>query len=438
MKDYNRNNTLYSRLLAAARHDKLPILDNKTFESMNAEYGKEEMRKNLADYIATERPVFPLKEISEDDMRNSFNALKNFNTNSICTPKEQVEKEVFEKYDDYEYSYDKYGLGLINGPSTFNNVSNYFMQDLRLECGSYGFRAPKEVWENGTAYDIWKCLGPIWRGINAVKLTKVKDLDGNESEQLLGGELNDKSYMSAFRLGTYIATQFKPVVAKSIYDITNAKTVLDTSCGWGDRLAGFFASDAEEYIGCDPNPNTFKQYLKQIEVYNSFLAKPKKTTIYNCGAEDLPWDTINDIDCAFTSPPYFSTERYNEGGDKEENQSWKKFDEYSKWRDDFYLPVSKNTMESLSPTGHMFINIMDPTIKGKRYFSSDELVDSLKDYFVGQIGMRIMQRPKSDKLFSSEEEKAEFMNRIYIENVWCFSKIKLDYFRHARKAALPL
>ena len=112
MKDYRAtltDNTLYSRLLAAAGDDKLPVLDNKTFESMNAEYGKEEMRKNLADYIATERPVFPLKEISEDDMRDSFNSLKNFNTNSICTPKEQVEKEVFEKYDDYEYSYDKYG-----------------------------------------------------------------------------------------------------------------------------------------------------------------------------------------------------------------------------------------------------------------------------------------------------------------------------------------
>jgi len=93
MKDYNRNNTLYSRLLAAAGDDKLPVLDNKTFESMNAEYGKEEMRKNLADYIATERPVFPLKEITEDDMRDSFNSLKNFNTNSICTPKEQVEKK---------------------------------------------------------------------------------------------------------------------------------------------------------------------------------------------------------------------------------------------------------------------------------------------------------------------------------------------------------
>ena len=91
MKDYIRNDTLYGRLLDAAGDDKLPVLDNRTFESMNAEYGKEEMRKNLADYIATERPVFPLKEISEDDMRDSFNSLKNFNTNSICTPKEQVD-----------------------------------------------------------------------------------------------------------------------------------------------------------------------------------------------------------------------------------------------------------------------------------------------------------------------------------------------------------
>jgi len=50
--------------------------------------------------------------------------------------------------------------------------------------------------------------------------------------------------------------------------------------------------------------------------------------------------------------------------------------------------------------------------------------------------MRIMQRPKSDKLFESEEEKAEFMNRIYIENVWCFAKEKIDYFRHSRRATL--
>tara|TARA_B110000902_G_scaffold11682_1_gene14067 strand:+ start:98 stop:541 length:444 start_codon:yes stop_codon:yes gene_type:complete len=139
---YTRDNTLYNLLLDAASDDKLPLLDNKSFELLNKTYGKDKMRTHLADYIATERPVFPLKEISKDDMRKSFYDLKKFDTASICIPNEQVEKEVFEKYDDYKYSYEKYGLGLVNGASTFNDVSNYFHQDLRLACGSYGFEAP--------------------------------------------------------------------------------------------------------------------------------------------------------------------------------------------------------------------------------------------------------------------------------------------------------
>ena len=411
-----------------ADENRLPIMDQQQFETVTNDIGKEQFRIDLADYIEEHRPKFPLKEISYEVMRQCFKSLQKQDVWEYVKPVEQLEKNVKEKYDDYKYNFKDHGLGIIDAPSIFNDVSNYFHQHLRLNCGSFGFKAPIEVWEKGSAIDIWRCLGPIWRGINGMKPVMV---DGRE--ELRGGKLDDKSYMSAFRLGTYIATQFKPNVAKTIYQMTNAKRVLDTSCGWGDRLAGFFTSDAEEYIGCDPNPNTFKQYLKQVETYNSFLPKPKKVTLYNCGAEDLPWDKIDNIDCAFTSPPYFSTERYNEGGEKEENQSWFKFDEYSKWRDDFYLPVAKKSFER---SKHMFVNIMDPNIKGKRYYSSDELVDSLKDNFVGQIGMRIMQRPKSDKLFKSEEEKAEFMNRIYIENVWCFSKEKLDYFRHSRRATL--
>ena len=411
-----------------ADENKLPVMDQQQFETVTNDIGKEQFRVDLADYIEEHRPKFPLKEISYEVMRQCFKSLQKQDVWEYVKPIEQLEKNVKEKYDDYKYNFKDHGLGIIDAPSIFNDVSNYFHQHLRLNCGSFGFKAPIEVWEKGSSIDIWRCLGPIWRGINGMKPVMV---DGRE--ELRGGKLDDKSYMSAFRLGTYIATQFKPNVAKTIYQMTNAKRVLDTSCGWGDRLAGFFTSDAEEYIGCDPNPNTYKQYLKQVETYNSFLSKPKKVTIYNCGAEDLPWDKIDNIDCAFTSPPYFSTERYNEGGEKEENQSWFKFDEYSKWRDDFYLPVAQKSFER---SKHMFVNIMDPNIKNKRYYSSDELVDSLKYNFVGQIGMRIMQRPKSDKLFESDEEKAEFMNRIYIENVWCFSKEKLDYFRHSRRATL--
>ena len=409
-----------------ANENKLPIIDQIAFERITNDIGRDQFRLDLADYIEKYRPVFPLKKITLDDVRNSFHDLQKQDIGTYCNTNDNNVKE---KYSDYKYNYKDYGLGVISAPSTYNNVSNYFHQELRLNCSSYSFKAPLDVWYNGTAKDIWRCLGPIWRGINNMKTVLVEG-----KEELRGGQLSEASYMSAFRLGTYIATQFKPNVAKTIYQLTNAKKVLDTSCGWGDRLAGFFASDAEEYIGCDPNPNTYKQYMKQIELYNSFLTKPKKVTIYNTGAEDLPWDTIKDVDCSFTSPPYFSTEEYNKGGEKEENQSWFKFNEYEKWRDDFFLPVSKKCFEV---SKHTLINIMDPTIKGKRYKSCDEVVDMLKDNFIGQIGMRIMQRPKSDKLFETEKDKQEFMNKTFIENVWCFSKDKnVDLFKSIRKGTL--
>ena len=409
-----------------ANENGLPIMDQQSFEKITNDIGRDQFRLDLSEYIEKYRPKFPLKKITLDDVRTSFYDLQKQDISTYCNTNDNNVKE---KYDDYKYNYKDYGLGVISAPSTYNSVSNYFHQELRLNCSSYSFKAPLDVWQNGNAKDIWRCLGPMWRGINNMKTVLVEG-----KEELRGGQLSEASYMSAFRLGTYIATQFKPNVAKTIYQLTNAKKVLDTSCGWGDRLAGFFASDAEEYIGCDPNPNTYKQYLKQIELYNSFLTKPKKVTIYNTGAEDLPWDTIKDVDCSFTSPPYFSTEEYNKGGEKEENQSWFKFNEYEKWRDDFFLPVSKKCFEV---SKHTLINIMDPTIKGKRYKSCDEVVDMLKDNFVGQIGMRIMQRPKSDKLFETEKDKQDFMNKTFIENVWCFSKDKnVDLFKSIRKGTL--
>ena len=160
----------------------------------------------------------------------------------------------------------------------------------------------------------------------------------------------------------------------------------------------------------------------------------------------MPWDEIKNVDCAFTSPPYFSTERYNEGGEKEELQSWFKFNEYEKWRDDFYLPVSQNTFDSLSDNGVMMINILDPKVKGKRYRSGDELCDMLKDNFIGQVGMRIAQRPQGKNVFSKIVDNEEvfdkdamdkFMDKIYIENIWCFSKDKdRDIFKHTKLGTL--
>ena len=88
------------------------------------------------------------------------------------------------------------------------------------------------------------------------------------------------------------------------------------------------------------------------------------------------------------------------------------------------------------------VNILDPKVKGKRYRSGDELVDMLKPYFMLDR-MRIMQRPQGASVFKDEEGNFDkdamddFMNKIYIENVWCFGKDKnVDLFRHIRRGTL--
>ena len=411
---------LYDLLKNSVDHTGLPVMNSSQFIATTEKYGKEEFRKVLAEFITKEKPPYPLKKFNQEKVVQNFRKLQKADyTNYI----DKSGKEVLEKYDDYSYPYSKYGLGVIDAPSTFNYVSDSFMNDLRMACGSYGFKSPIERWNEGD--NIWGVFGPIWRGVN-------------DSKSLI-----PETYTMAFRLGTYIATQFKPIVAKTFYEMCDAKTVLDTSMGWGDRLTAFYASNATHYIGCDPNPNTFKRYKKMIEFYDKLTGGKKTVQMYRCGAEDLPWDKIKNVDCAFTSPPYFSTERYNEGGEHEEDQSWSRYDTYEKWRDNFYLPVSQKSFESLSDRGFLMVNILDPKVKGKRYHSGDDLVNSLKEHFIGQIGMRIMQRPQGKAVFSDDEGKFdkqklnEFMNKIYIENVWCFGKDKnFDLFRHTKTGTL--
>lgn len=81
----------------------------------------------------------------------------------------------------------------------------------------------------------------------------------------------------------------------------------------------------------------------------------------------------------------------------------------------------ENAWHVINDKGFVFINIMDPVINGKRYRTCDELVDfmcdKLKATFLGQIGMRIKQRPKK-----MESGLDEFLTKDFIENIWCFSK----------------
>ena len=432
--------------------DGAPLLNTAEFVYITNKYGKKECRETLAEYIASNQSKFPFTQIGYEEMSKSFNKLRKVRYEQYLDPADDDQRQnVLEKYDDYKYPYSEYGLGIIDCPSApYNRASDYFMRQLRFDCNGTIHKSPIDLWERGTPKQLWSTLGAMWRGIN--------DAHFNDEGECISGQITVVSYSTVFRLGSYIATQFKPIVARSIYEMTDAVRILDTSMGWGDRLCGFFsARNAKEYIGCDPNPYTFANYKIMAKEYSKLIGNKyevvtdsdeefilrgdkKSIHIYRSGAENLPWGDINGVNCAFTSPPYFSTEMYNEGGEHEEDQSWHKFNEYDKWRDDFYLPVAKHSWDSLSPdNGYLITNIMDPKIKGKRYYSSDELIDHIgKEHFAGQMGMRIQQRPQGRSKFETKEELKEYLNKTYIENVWCFSTASKDFdmFRDARVTSL--
>jgi hypothetical protein len=128
----------------------------------------------------------------------------------------------------------------------------------------------------------------------------------------------------------------------------------------------------------------------------------------------------------------------NQGGLNEEDPSRSKYTEYDSWQNDFFLPVAKQSWLSLSRNGFLIHNIMDPKIKGHRYYTSDALIDHIgSEHFIGQFGMRIQQRPQGRNTFETSEELKTFLNKTYIENVWCFRKDDSNHLNLFRDAIVP-
>ena len=156
------NKELYDLLRKCSDETGLPVMKKELFLKTIDDYGKEDFRKTLAEYITNEKPPFPLAEFKKEKVVDNFRKLQSADFTDYITLDEK--DRVLEKYDDYKYPYSKYGLGVISAPPKFNYCSDYFMNDLRLECGSYGYKSPVKRWNDGD--NLWGAFGPIFRGVN--------------------------------------------------------------------------------------------------------------------------------------------------------------------------------------------------------------------------------------------------------------------------------
>lgn len=191
--------------------------------------------------------------------------------------------------------------------------------------------------------------------------------------------------------GTGYCTNFKPQVAKSIYEHfgkTQDCKVYDYAAGYAGRLLGAYTSrNVSEYVGVDVNTETVKYHQDLIKyLYDNYPAHNSMKTIL-CGSEEFiqkNTNYINYFDIAFSSPQYFDTEIYSQ----EETQSCHKFSNYELWVRKFYIPTILNAIDSLKVDGIFGMNIFEklPALKKvcsmaalmKGYILTDETVMLLR------------------------------------------------------------
>jgi 16S rRNA G966 N2-methylase RsmD len=321
----------------------------------------------------------PLVEITEADAETDFQSLKNLNTLPLIK-----EGELFSRY---EYKWEL-GTKYIDSCNVGNKSSNFFHQDLRFKCDSINSPSPYRTWH--TEKFFMTLLNALWT-------LKVK-------------EVTSETLRTCIAMRKYIASQFRPSAAKTLYDHFNAENVLDFSSGWGDRLNGAMsAQSVKKYVGIDPNDNLYNSYNKQIEHFNS-----DKNVEMNCfPAEDfLPPYNQSEFDFIFTSPPYFVIERYS----KENSQSWQRYKKIDKWLSNFLFPVIKNSWRILKSNGHLAINISDVYCN----HTINRICDPMNDF--------ISTLPNSIKSENINYRMAKRMGSnsdrsgIFVEPVWIWKK----------------
>lgn len=190
-------------------------------------------------------------------------------------------------------------------------------------------------------------------------------------------EISDKIVNIFLRTvnGTQMCSNFRPTAAKAIYNYLNGNTVLDMSTGYGGRLLGFLASKCNgTYYGVDPNKQTCmcnKKIAKYFNVEN-------RVKIICSAFEDV--NNLPKVDVAFTSPPYFSKEIYDEDS---LTQSRDRYPIYKDWRNNFLKSMIQKTNLCLNNQGLMAINIQDVKIKNIMYpLVKDTIKIALQNNFI--------------------------------------------------------
>lgn len=219
--------------------------------------------------------------------------------------------------------------------------------------------------------------------------------------------MNNNSLLECYGCEYGRIYNFPPNVAKALYNHSNSKRVLDFCAGYGGRLTGFWASQAEEYVGIDPNSEI--PYKELIDFLQSETSVSKRVQIIQNRAEAVDYDKLGKFDTVFTSPPYFSTEIYSD----DPSQSCHMYPRIEDWLNKFLFSTILKVINVLIPGGVLMINIKDS--------NKNAIVEPMMKFFREET--RLVEGDHI-KLIQSKRHRNNKQEYIY---VWHFPKPKIIF-----------
>lgn len=344
------------------RSDDCRVGDNRTNTTLRDIYRK----------IDNGELVFPYKRGWHSNPSERFAELKEYEPQYV-TSSYDLEGEWVSKV--IQPLYNNESLLIVSGTYDLDSLSDWFNEESRVKT---------KVGNSKSLYDQWK-TDSKW-------ICKILAQGGDFSAE----NVRDTLY------NTYPeATVFKSTVAKSVYSLFNAKRILDPSSGWGDRLIAALSLPSDQleyYVGVDPNSSLTKGYNEMIDMFAPESDKGKFIML-NDTFEDVNLGTMK-FDLVFTSPPYFSYEKYT----NDSSQSYVKYPKFYGWVHNFLIPYLQKAWDHLEDKGHLALNISDP-INGEHFteFVILYLITELKWPYLGVIGFG-RKRPRPIFVFQKDSD----------------------------------
>ena len=226
-------------------------------------FDKDDVKETLAEVLMAYPIPYPI--ITENTLYKEYMKLK-----GIKYPDLLVEDTWYTKQDTYSYDLTYDGKQIYFRRNNIGNASsNYFQIKNRWSVSGRAYPGPERTWN--TREFMITLMGAMY----SMKFTRM----------------DEKVLRTMIGIRKYICSQFKPNIAKCIYDYFESENVLDFSMGWGDRLAGFYASNiGREYVGIDPRTVNHEIYEQQRNYYetNTGFFEDGKTSRFICdAAEDV-------------------------------------------------------------------------------------------------------------------------------------------------------